>query len=57
MLMALGRLTSLSAPFIATFADVTSSTPIWVACGCYAIIGVIALTLPVDTAPFSRQMK
>ncbi|KAH7126065.1 putative sugar transporter [Dactylonectria macrodidyma] len=51
-LMALGRLSSLSAPFIATFSDVTTPAPIWVSCGCYIAIGLIALVLPVDTATF-----
>ncbi|KAK7402685.1 hypothetical protein QQX98_011548 [Neonectria punicea] len=53
LLMALGRVSSLSAPFIATFSDVTSSAPIWVSCGCYIVIGVISLALPVDTATFN----
>lgn len=51
-LMAVGRMSSLSAPFIATFSDVTSSAPIWVSCGCYVAIGLVALALPVDTATF-----
>ena len=50
--MGVGRAASLSAPFIATFADVTTSAPIWVSCGCYIIIGSLALVLPVDTVPF-----
>ncbi|KAH6884854.1 putative sugar transporter [Thelonectria olida] len=52
LLMAVGRLASLSAPFIATFADVTTSAPIWVSCGCYVAIGLVAMVLPVDTASF-----
>ncbi|KAF7556450.1 hypothetical protein G7Z17_g1442 [Cylindrodendrum hubeiense] len=52
LMMAVGRLSSLSAPFIATFSDVTSSAPIWVSCGCYIAIGLVALVLPVDTATF-----
>ncbi|GJN75763.1 hypothetical protein PLICBS_009869 [Purpureocillium lilacinum] len=55
LLMAMGRLSSLTAPFIATFADVKTSAPIWVACGCYAVIGLSALILPVDTVMFSRK--
>ncbi|VUC33006.1 unnamed protein product [Clonostachys rosea] len=53
LLMALGRLSSLSAPFIATFGDVSSPVPIFVACGCFVIIGLIGLVLPVDSEPFS----
>lgn len=52
LLMAVGRLASLSAPFIATFADVTTSAPIWVSCACYIVIGLVAISLPVDTVPF-----
>lgn len=54
-LMATGRFASLTAPFIATFADVTTSAPIWVSCGCYVVIGLIAIVLPVDTAAFVRK--
>lgn len=50
--MAIGRLASLTAPFIATYSDVTTSAPIWVACACFAAIGSIGLVLPVDTVPF-----
>ncbi|KAJ9144149.1 Major facilitator superfamily transporter [Pleurostoma richardsiae] len=56
LLMAVGRLASLSAPFIATFADVTTSAPIWVSCGCYIVIGLVALVLPVDTVPFGDDV-
>ncbi|KXJ91655.1 putative sugar transporter [Microdochium bolleyi] len=52
LLMACGRLASLSAPFIATFADVTSSAPIFVSCALYVVMGLIALLLPIDTAGF-----
>ncbi|KAL3296033.1 synaptic vesicle transporter SV2 (major facilitator superfamily) [Colletotrichum asianum] len=52
LLMAVGRFASLSAPFIATYSDVTTSAPIWVACACFAAIGLIGLVLPVDTVPF-----
>lgn len=54
LLMAVGRMASLAAPFIATFADVTTSAPIWVACACFVVIGLIGLVLPVDTVPFSQ---
>ncbi|KAH7173167.1 putative sugar transporter [Fusarium flagelliforme] len=58
ILMALGRMASLSAPFIATFADVTTSAPIWVACACFLAIGLIAMFLPVDTMPYvSERVK
>ncbi|KAF4450530.1 hypothetical protein F53441_6385 [Fusarium austroafricanum] len=52
ILMAIGRMASLSAPFIATFADVTTSAPIWVACACFLTIGLVAMILPVDTVPY-----
>lgn len=52
LLMAVGRLASLTAPFIATYSDVTTSAPIWVAGACFAAIGLIGLVLPVDTVPF-----
>ncbi|KLO95346.1 related to synaptic vesicle transporter SV2 (major facilitator superfamily) [Fusarium fujikuroi] len=52
LLMAVGRTASLSAPFIATFADVTTSAPIWVACACFLAIGLIAMGLPADTRPY-----
>ncbi|EMT65609.1 Putative MFS-type transporter PB1E7.08c [Fusarium odoratissimum] len=52
LLMAVGRMASLSAPFIATFADVTTSAPIWVACACFLAIGLIAMALPADTRPY-----
>ncbi|KAM0546949.1 hypothetical protein ACHAPJ_010609 [Fusarium lateritium] len=55
LLMAVGRMASLSAPFIATFADVTTSAPIWVACACFLAIGIIAMVLPVDTMPYSSK--
>lgn len=52
LLMATGRMASLSAPFIETFADVTTSAPIWVACACFLAIGLIAMLLPADTRPY-----
>jgi hypothetical protein len=52
--MAMGRTSSLSAPFIATFGDVTSPVPIFVACGCFVVIGLIGLALPVDSVPYSE---
>ncbi|EQB50995.1 major facilitator superfamily transporter [Colletotrichum gloeosporioides Cg-14] len=52
LLMAVGRFASLIAPFIATYSDITTSAPIWVACACFAAIGLIGLVLPVDTVPF-----
>ncbi|WYZ42402.1 hypothetical protein EsH8_VI_000101 [Colletotrichum jinshuiense] len=53
LLMATGRLASLSAPFIATFSNVDTPAPIWVACGCFVVIGLTALALPVDTSSFN----
>lgn len=55
LLMAMGRLTSLSAPFIATFGDVTTSAPIWVSCACYILMGLLALVLPVDTVELGDE--
>jgi MFS family permease len=57
VLMATGRMASLSAPFIATFADVTTSAPIWVACACFLAIGLIAMVLPVDTMPYVSKSR
>jgi len=53
--MATGRFASLSAPFIATFADVTTLAPIWVFCACYVVIGLVVVVLPIDTIAFSRK--
>ncbi|KAL4906962.1 hypothetical protein BDW74DRAFT_167020 [Aspergillus multicolor] len=46
MLMACGRLVSISAPFIATFGDLTSGTPLWVSCAMYVCMGLLGLALP-----------
>lgn len=46
MLMACGRLVSISAPFIATFGDVTSGVPLWVSCALYVAIALLGLALP-----------
>lgn len=46
--MALGRLGSLTAPFIATFGDVTSPIPLFVSCALYVMMGLIALFLPSE---------
>ncbi|KAK1637553.1 major facilitator superfamily domain-containing protein [Colletotrichum phormii] len=54
LLMAVGQFASLSSPFIATFADVSTPAPIWVACGCFAMIGVVGLVLPVDTIAYNQ---
>ncbi|KAF2148108.1 putative sugar transporter [Myriangium duriaei CBS 260.36] len=48
LLMACGRLASMFTPFIATYADVTSSVPIWVACGIFVAMGCVAAALPFD---------
>lgn len=53
--MASGRLASLTAPFIATFADVTSPVPLFVSCGLYVVMGMIGLLLPLDTAGFDHE--
>ncbi|KAE8163824.1 major facilitator superfamily domain-containing protein [Aspergillus tamarii] len=46
--LACGRIASLSAPFIATFGDVTTSVPIWVCCAFFAVIGIVSLVLPFE---------
>ncbi|KAL4937858.1 hypothetical protein BDV06DRAFT_232288 [Aspergillus oleicola] len=46
MLMACGRLISISAPFIATFGDVTSGTPLFVFCAMYVCMGLLGFALP-----------
>ncbi|KAH8702349.1 major facilitator superfamily domain-containing protein [Talaromyces proteolyticus] len=48
LLLACGRLTSLSSPFIATYVDVTSPVPLWISCAFYVAIGIIALALPFE---------
>ncbi|KAH8896209.1 putative sugar transporter [Thozetella sp. PMI_491] len=55
LLMACGRTASLSAPFIATFADVTTSAPIWVSCALYGAMGLLAFLLPSDTSDFAAE--
>ncbi len=44
--MACGRLVSISAPFIATFGDVTSGVPLWVSCAMYVGMALLGLALP-----------
>ncbi|KAL4762860.1 uncharacterized protein BDW70DRAFT_149064 [Aspergillus foveolatus] len=46
LLMACGRLVSISAPFIATFGDVMSGVPLWVSCAMYVRMGLLGLSLP-----------
>ncbi|OJJ61376.1 hypothetical protein ASPSYDRAFT_56700 [Aspergillus sydowii CBS 593.65] len=46
LLMACGRLVSISAPFIATFGDVTSGVPLWVSCAMYVGMALLGLALP-----------
>ncbi|KAL3490022.1 major facilitator superfamily domain-containing protein [Aspergillus germanicus] len=46
MLMACGRLVSISSPFIATFGDLTSGVPLWISCAMYVGMGLIGLALP-----------
>jgi hypothetical protein len=55
LLMACGRLASLTAPFIATFADVTSPVPLFVSCGMYVVMGIIGLLLPFETSGFGQE--
>lgn len=52
--MAIGRLSSLSAPFIATFADTSTSAPLWVACAAFILIGLAAIASPLDTEAFKE---
>jgi hypothetical protein len=46
--LAVGRIASLSSPFIATFADLKTSAPIWVCLGLYVVIATVALFLPYE---------
>jgi len=46
--LACGRIASLSAPFIATWGDVYSSVPIFICCGLFVVIGVVALAFPFE---------
>lgn len=46
--LAASRIASLSAPFIATFADVTTPVPIWVCCALFIVIGLVSLVLPFE---------
>lgn len=55
--VACGRVASLSSPFIATFADLTSSVPIWVCLGIYVLIACIALVLPFEPRNFEGEER
>ncbi|KAF3010373.1 hypothetical protein E8E14_010022 [Neopestalotiopsis sp. 37M] len=55
LLMACGRLASLTAPFIATFADVTSPVPLFVSCGMYVVMGIIGILLSFETSGFGQE--
>ncbi|KAE8379865.1 major facilitator superfamily domain-containing protein [Aspergillus bertholletiae] len=50
--LACGRIAPLSAPFIATFGDVTTSVPIWVCCAFFMLIGIVSLVLPFEPGHF-----
>ncbi|KAL6702384.1 hypothetical protein ACN47E_002350 [Coniothyrium glycines] len=53
--LALGRIASLSSPFIATYSDLNSSAPIWVCFGLYFLIAGVALVLPYEPKHFSVE--
>ncbi|KFA61530.1 hypothetical protein S40285_09618 [Stachybotrys chlorohalonatus IBT 40285] len=55
--MALGRMASLGAPFIATFSDVITSAPLWVAYAAFIDIGLAALASPIDTIAYKEEKK
>lgn len=53
--LAAGRLASLSSPFIATYADLNTSAPIWVCLALYVTIACIAVILPYEPKNFSED--
>ncbi|OAL43411.1 sugar transporter [Pyrenochaeta sp. DS3sAY3a] len=55
--LALGRIASLSSPFIATFSDLNTSAPIWVCLGLYVVIAITALCLPYEPKHFSEETQ
>lgn len=55
--LAFGRIASLSSPFIATFADLSTSVPIWVLVALYGLIAIIALSLPFEPKDFSEEER
>ena len=54
---ACGRVASLSSPMIATFADLTTSVPIWACLGLYVFIALIALVLPYEPRNFEEEER
>ncbi|KAH7405625.1 sugar transporter [Phaeosphaeria sp. MPI-PUGE-AT-0046c] len=54
--LALGRVASLSSPFIATFSDLNTSAPIWVCLGLYVVIAITAVSLPYEPKRFQKDM-
>ncbi|KAF5013019.1 hypothetical protein FDECE_966 [Fusarium decemcellulare] len=55
--LAAGRIASLSAPFIATFGDLSTSVPIWVLVGLYGVIAAIASVLPFEPKNFTEEER
>ena len=53
--MACGRLASISSPLIATYADTSTSAPIWVCCALYFAMAAVALTLPFEPEHYDRE--
>lgn len=51
--LATGRIASLSSPFIATYANLNTSAPIWVCLGLYVVIASVSLVLPFEPKNFS----
>lgn len=55
--LALARLASLSSPFIATYADLDTSAPIWVCLGLYVFIAATALCLPFEPKHMQEEQQ
>lgn len=55
--LGLGRIASLSSPFIATFGDLTSGVPIWVLVGIYGLIALVACILPFEPQKFTAAER
>ncbi|KAI0170360.1 sugar transporter [Pestalotiopsis sp. NC0098] len=53
--LAFGRIASLSAPFIATYGDLSTSVPIWVLVGVYGLIAIVAACLPFEPKHFKEE--
>lgn len=53
--LACGRIASLASPFIATYSDVTTTVPIWIVLGLYALIAVVAAVLPFEPQRYTSE--